>query len=344
MGRKTRLTIQMLLAGLFVMLVTVFLFTNQYSLSSGQDAAGEDVDVDVLADGTYNGTADGHNGPLSVAVTVANGEITDIEVLEHSETPGLSDPAFEDVVAAIIDTNSTDVDIVSGATVTSEAIMAAVANALSGEAGAPADTDTEEDAETEDEETDAETSDVTYEDGTFTGTSEGAQGPIELEVTVADGKITDIEILEHSETEGLADPAFEEVVAAIIDTNSTDVDIVSGATYTSNAIMAAVKNALGIETETADEDVTYIDGTYTGETEGHNGPLALEVTVEGGVITNVVITDHSETEGLTDPAFEQVPAAIIDNNSTNADTVSGATVTSNAIMEAVRNALEDAVE
>ena len=69
--------------------------------------------------------------------------------------------------------------------------------------------------------------------------------------------------------------------------------------------------------------------------------IKVEVTVSNGAIENIVITDHAETEGLSDPAFEEVPAES-GTNSTDVDTVSGATVTSKAIISAVENALEDA--
>src|SRR5690554_2896446 len=80
-------------------------------------------------DGVYTGTAAGHNGPLTVAVTVEGGKITAIEAVEHSETPGLFEHGFT-VREAIIAEQSLEVDSVSGATVTSSAVIAAVKDAL----------------------------------------------------------------------------------------------------------------------------------------------------------------------------------------------------------------------
>lgn len=88
------------------------------------------------ADGVYEGAAQGMNGPVKVAVTVTDGVISQVEVLEHSETPGISDPAIEQIPAAIVAANSADVEAVSGATMTSNGIMQAVAAALSGETAA----------------------------------------------------------------------------------------------------------------------------------------------------------------------------------------------------------------
>ncbi|MDD4081154.1 MAG: FAD-dependent oxidoreductase [Eubacteriales bacterium] len=84
------------------------------------------------ADGVHVGQGTGMGGMVTVSVTVENGNITGIVVDKHAETPGLSDPAFDQIPAAIIKANSPEVDVVAGATITSKAIKEAVANALSG--------------------------------------------------------------------------------------------------------------------------------------------------------------------------------------------------------------------
>ena len=89
----------------------------------------------IPADGVYEGTANGMGGAMSVSVTVEGGKIVDVTVGEHKETAGISDPAIEQIPAAIVAAQSTDVESVSGASVTSTAIKEAVAAALSGEGG-----------------------------------------------------------------------------------------------------------------------------------------------------------------------------------------------------------------
>lgn len=89
----------------------------------------------VPADGTYVGSANGMGGALEVQVTVEGGRITDVTVGSHQETPGISDPAIERIPAAIVAAQSTDVEVVATATVTSNAIRQAVEAALSGEGG-----------------------------------------------------------------------------------------------------------------------------------------------------------------------------------------------------------------
>lgn len=171
--------------------------------------------IPVLAwnDGVFTGVADGHNGPVTVEVTVEGGQISAIKIVEHSETPYLSDAGFG-VTESIIAKQSTMVDAVSGATVTSEAVIAAVVDAL------------------------------LVADGTYTGTADGYNGELTVEIVVLNRQITEIKVVSHSETPYLSDAAFNTIPAQIIETQSTVVDVVSGATGTSKGIISAVNNAI----------------------------------------------------------------------------------------------------
>lgn len=84
----------------------------------------------VLRDGTYDGTARGRNGDITVRATVNSGQVTDITVLSHIETPKYFDRAIR-VSDSIVDSQSLTVDAVSGATISSNGIKNAVYNALS---------------------------------------------------------------------------------------------------------------------------------------------------------------------------------------------------------------------
>lgn len=86
----------------------------------------------------------------------------------------------------------------------------------------------------------------------------------------------------------------------------------------------------------------YKDGTYEGTGKGMNGDIAVSVEVKDGKISAVNVLSHNESEGISDPAIEEVPASIVEKNSTEVESVSGATNTSNGIKEAVNNALEGA--
>lgn len=85
----------------------------------------------------------------------------------------------------------------------------------------------------------------------------------------------------------------------------------------------------------------YEDGTFVGSADGHGGLLEVEVTIDNGEIVNVTVLSHSETAGISDPALEKLPQTIVEANSANIDTVSGATETSIAIISAVKNALDE---
>ena len=79
----------------------------------------------------------------------------------------------------------------------------------------------------------------------YIGEGKGKGGtPIRVKVTMDGEKIANIEVLEQAETAGISDPAFEKVIADILAKQSTDVDVVSGVTLTSNGIIEAVNNAL----------------------------------------------------------------------------------------------------
>ena len=89
-------------------------------------------------------------------------------------------------------------------------------------------------------------------------------------------------------------------------------------------------------------NTVYKDGVYTAEAKGMNGPVKDEVSVEGKKITAVKVVSHSETPGISDPAFDVIPAAMVKANSFEVDGVSGATMTSKALIESVKLALKDA--
>ena len=85
---------------------------------------------DIYNVGTYSGNGKGMNGNVMVSVTVNETKIEKIEVIEHNETPGISDPAIVDLPLKIIEVQSVEVDTMAGATLTSNGIKQAVEDAL----------------------------------------------------------------------------------------------------------------------------------------------------------------------------------------------------------------------
>jgi len=78
---------------------------------------------------------------------------------------------------------------------------------------------------------------------------------------------------------------------------------------------------------------------HTGEAQGYGGPLRVTVSMNGGDITAVEVTSHSETQGVGTRAIDVLPDLIVREDSTDVDAVSGATITSNAIKAAVAMAI-----
>lgn len=83
-----------------------------------------------------------------------------------------------------------------------------------------------------------------WKDGTYTGTGQGMGGSIAVTVKVDKGKITAVDVTQHQETPGISDSAIAKIPQLIVEKQSTDVEAVSGATYTSNGIKEAAQNAL----------------------------------------------------------------------------------------------------
>jgi NosR/NirI family nitrous oxide reductase transcriptional regulator len=88
------------------------------------------------------------------------------------------------------------------------------------------------------------TSDVSYRDGVYYASGKGKLGDVPVTVVIDNGMITRISIGENHESPIMAEKAQETVIPEIVSTQSTDVDVASGATATSNAIIEAVNQAL----------------------------------------------------------------------------------------------------
>ncbi|WP_312698788.1 FMN-binding protein [Sedimentibacter sp.] len=296
--------------GIVIVVVLVLSFAI-LSIGNGM-LAGNDA---VSGKETLTGTAEGFGGEVSVTVVREGGKIVSVEVKGDGETPGIGTNAIDQLPEKIVAANSADVDVVAGATITSEAIIKAVKSALE--------------------------SNGTGGGSTLTGTGEGFGGAVTVTLTMDGDKITDVKIVGDGETAGIGTNAIEQLPEKIIAANSADVDVVAGATVTSNAIIEAVKNALGNNDSKEDGNSEVVDdgSALKGTAKGFGGDVEVGVTMDGDKIANVVIKGDGETPGIGTNAIEQLPAKIVEANSADVDVVAGATITSNAIIEAVKNAL-----
>lgn len=97
----------------------------------------KDTESKKMTPGTYEASADGHNGAVNVSVTVSEDKIEKVEVGENSETPGLSDPAIDLIPSQIVEYQTLSTDIASGATYTTVAIRQAVKDCIEQAGGNP---------------------------------------------------------------------------------------------------------------------------------------------------------------------------------------------------------------
>lgn len=218
---------------------------------------------------------------------------------------------------------------------------------------------------TEKDKTASNTSDVDLSkinDGTYEGTGTGFRGKIKVSVTVKGHKITAIRVLSKQDDSAYFNRASSGVIQSILNKQSLKVDMVSGATYSSKGIIAAVKNALTGEEDTssaagagssagkgsakklakAKESGTYKDGTFIGTGKGFRGTVKVAVTIKNNKITKIKVLSKKDDSAYFNRAKSGVISRIIKKQSTNVDTVSGATYSSNGIISAVRNALKKA--
>ena len=107
------------------------------------------------------------------------------------------------------------------------------------------------------------------------------------------------------------------------------------------AILLGLTLLLGLGT-TAGAAGTYTPGTYSGAAMGKGGDVCVDVTFSENAIEAVTITSHAETPGISDPAIEEIPAEIVAYQSLGVDTITGCTITCDAILDAVAQAVEQA--
>ena len=339
--------------------------------------------IDVK-DGTYKGSANGYGGKVTVNVTVSKKTMTAIDIVS---APGETDSFFQrakGVIDEMLTAQSTDVDVVSGATYSSNGIIGAVKNALfgtesnnataaaanAGNAGgsAPSVSKVSESG--------------TWKDGTYTGSGKGFGGTISVKVTVEDGKISAIDVTSASGETASYFSKAKGIIPKMISGQTTNVDAASGATYSSNGIITAVRNALskaetgksstkkkkkknkknkkknsGSNSNNNNNNIAapaegYEDGTYTGSAacsgeQFKEYSVTANVTIKNGKISAVEISSTAKGTNLKQfmsrDEVKNLPSFIVSKNGTSGvDAVSGATYSSHAIFNAVNDALSKA--
>lgn len=185
-----------------------------------------------------------------------------------------------------------------------------------------------------------------YTPGTYTAEAQGFSSAVKATVTVDETAITGVTLDVSGETPAIGGAAGDALAAAVLEKQSAEIDVVAGATVTSGAAKAAVQKALDEAAGAAAWDGTYVPGTYTATAKGHNGEMTVEVTFTENAIADVKVTAHKETLGLgygvSTAAIDAFPAKIVESQSLAIDAVTNATVTSNAVLMAVADAVAQA--
>jgi len=353
--------------------------------------------------GTHSGVGTGgFYGNIEVDVTVSEDAILDIVVTYNNETPMFAEPAFARLTADILAGQFTGVDSFTGSTMTSNAFLEAVENALVAAGG-----------------------DLSlirfginetvrhFTPGTFRGTGVGFYGEMVVDVTFSANAIDSINVVSFKDTPSFVGGVINNLGPLVIALQSTDVDAHAGATASSGAFLASINAAIAqaeieaptimplpdviepeseesesesdepepeseelepesdepptpvattaapavADTPVADTPVVetpvveapaepagrFTPGTFSGTgAGGFGGPITVSITVDANNITAVSVTSHSETPAFADPAFAQLIPAVLSAQSSNVSAFSGATETSNAFRAAVNSAINQA--
>lgn len=330
-----------------------------------------------LADGVYKGSATGFSGPVTVAVTIMDKKITSIDILSSTDDEAFFNRA-KGVIDRIISSQSFDVDVVSGATYSSNGIIKAVKNALTGEKDKTVTGKSKQESASESDSSSVEKAAVqdasAYKDGTYYGTGKGFAGTMKVKVDIAGGKIASISIVSTKDGDSYVKSASS-LLDTIVEKQSTNVDTVSGATFSSRGIIAAVRSALsqaavsqntaGNNTDKQDATETsgngqtdenssgssqeqgtegtlpYVDGIYYGTAEGYKGDIKVAVVIQDKTLKAILVTEKQDDEPFITNAMD-VLKNMMKKQSADVDTVSGATYSSKGLIGAVKAAFEEA--
>lgn len=330
-----------------------------------------------VSDGTYYGTGTGFAGKIKVAVTVKDKQITAIEIVENEADDDTFFSRAKGVIDKIISGQTLEVDVVSGATYSSNGIISAVKNALTGAADSGTPASTSAGASGGSSSPAGGSSSVStvqdasaYADGTYYGTGTGFSGALTVEVVISGGKISSIQIIDTSDGDSYIQSASG-LISNIIATQSTNVDTVSGATYSSVGIIEAVRNALsqaaissdgnsnsqntnsssngiGQNSNNSNDNTTaeagkfpYKEGVYYGTAEGYLDDIKVAIVIQDKTLKAVVIVEENDDETFFKRA-RAVAENMVKKQSVDVDVVSGATYSSKGIIGAVKEALKEA--
>ena len=315
----------------------------------------QEPEIPVAEGTTYTANQQGFAGPVAVFVTVKDdGTISALKVgdTQFAETQGYGAGALEDdftaqFIGKSLPLTSGDIDGISGATITTNAVLEAVNQAY-------------------------EKKNIVVQEGPegkeYTAQAQGFAGPVAVFVTVKDdGTISALKVggTQFAETQGYGAGALEDdftaqFIGKSLPLASGDIDGISGATITTNAVLEAVNKAYEEHgaAELSEPAAALPEGKeYTAQAQGFAGPVAVKVTIkEDGTLSSLVVGDEqfAETQGYGAGALEDdftaqfvgkkppmtLRGADEEETASNIDAISGATITSQAVVDAVNEAAQ----
>ena len=278
---------------------------------------------------TFVGSASGYGGSIRVTISVVDGALTELTATGKGETEGIGTTAVEKMAVAMLENKTWDVDLISGATITGEAMKTAAQQAME-QAGLL---------------------NASAEPETFVGSASGYGGSIRVTITAQNGKLLELTATGKGETEGIGTTAVEKMAADMLANKTWDVDLISGATITGEAMKKAAQMAMeqagpldfsedGLET-VSDGNSTEPE-TFVGSASGYGGSIRVTVSIVDGELVDLTATGKGETEGIGTTAVEKMAADMLESKTWDVDLISGATITGEAMKKAAQMAMEQA--
>ena len=166
---------------------------------------------------TYTASAAGFSSDVTVTMTISGGKVTGVDVDASGETEAIGGAAAGELAANVLAANGGEFDGVSGATLTSNAVKEAVAQIMA-QAGSGS--------------------------ATYTASAEGFDSDVTVTMTFEGDTVVDVVVDASGETEAIGGAAAEELAANVLAANGGEFDGVSGATFTSDAVKAAVADIM----------------------------------------------------------------------------------------------------
>lgn len=181
-----------------------------------------------------------------------------------------------------------------------------------------------------------------YTAGTYSATARGFGGDVSVQAVFDENGIVGLTITGDDETPNIGGAALDTLREQVLEKQGTQIDGVTGATLTTNAVIDAVGVCMQEASGMVDEAREAADGVYTGSAFGFMSEIQVKVTIADHAIADIEVTQNGDTGMIGGAAGQLLADAIVEHQSLAVDAVSGATVTSNAVFSAVTQALDAA--